>query len=202
MKLLTKKQRERLLKNGARPRADHKPVVRWFNPTAVQPGSSRSWTPKIRTSPTASPIWAWDSRNSAAYVFRTSPPSGAASARHRARPALPSQVQHGRLRASRARRRSHRRARPRARGHRRVRLDRSRLTAARSHSAPRPGSPGAGRSSFRHTEDSIHASRPHRGAPRARRPAAGPAPDGPGAGARTSRRSSPHCCASSSVGRP
>ena len=33
MKLLTKKHRERLLKNGARPRADHKPVVRWFNPT-------------------------------------------------------------------------------------------------------------------------------------------------------------------------
>ena len=31
MKLLTKKQREQLLKNGAKP-GDHQPVVKWFNP--------------------------------------------------------------------------------------------------------------------------------------------------------------------------
>ena len=31
MKLLTKKQREQLLKNGGKP-GDHRPVVKWFNP--------------------------------------------------------------------------------------------------------------------------------------------------------------------------
>ena len=35
MKLLTSKQRERLLANGAQPGADHKPVVKLFNPTGA-----------------------------------------------------------------------------------------------------------------------------------------------------------------------
>ena len=34
MKLLTKRQRERLLKNGARP-GDHAPEAKWFNPTGA-----------------------------------------------------------------------------------------------------------------------------------------------------------------------
>ena len=32
MKLLTEEQRTKLLANGARRGADHKPVVKWFNP--------------------------------------------------------------------------------------------------------------------------------------------------------------------------
>ena len=35
MKLLTSKQRERLLANGAQPGADHKPLVKLFNPTGA-----------------------------------------------------------------------------------------------------------------------------------------------------------------------
>ena len=34
MQLLTKKQRERLLRNGAPP-GDHAPVAKWFNPTGA-----------------------------------------------------------------------------------------------------------------------------------------------------------------------
>ena len=35
MKLLTSKHREHLLANGAQPSADHKPVVKLFNPTGA-----------------------------------------------------------------------------------------------------------------------------------------------------------------------
>ena len=35
MKLFTRAQREKLLANGARRGADHKPVVRLFNPTGA-----------------------------------------------------------------------------------------------------------------------------------------------------------------------
>ena len=35
MKLLTEAQRTKLLANGTRRGADHKPVVKWFNPCGV-----------------------------------------------------------------------------------------------------------------------------------------------------------------------
>ena len=38
MKLFTEEQRAKLLANGARRGADHKPVVKWFNPCGAGTG--------------------------------------------------------------------------------------------------------------------------------------------------------------------
>ena len=50
MKLLTEEQRTKLLANGTRRGADHKPVVKWFNPCGRAPGWCRSSIPNTRMS--------------------------------------------------------------------------------------------------------------------------------------------------------
>ena len=60
MKLLTEEQRTKLLANGTRRGADHKPVVKWFNPCGSEldpethagpaPGWCRSSIPNTRMS--------------------------------------------------------------------------------------------------------------------------------------------------------
>ena len=49
MKLLTEEQRTKLLANGTRRGADHKPVLKWFNAGGAAPGCCRSSIPNTLT---------------------------------------------------------------------------------------------------------------------------------------------------------
>ena len=59
MKLLTEAQRTKLLANGTRRGADHKPVVKWFNAGGPAPGCCRNSIPNTLTNvDSAWLIWA------------------------------------------------------------------------------------------------------------------------------------------------
>ena len=59
MKLLTEEQRTKLLANGTRRGADHKPVVKWFNPCGAGTWLLSDSIPNTRTNvDSAWLIWA------------------------------------------------------------------------------------------------------------------------------------------------
>ena len=119
MKLLTKAHRERLLRNGRNRDRDHPPVVKFFNPCGAatwlfneldEDGDTLFGLADLGF---GTPELGYSSLSEIASIRVRF------GLRHRARPALPGEVSDVGLRASRARRRAHRRVRPRARRRRR-----------------------------------------------------------------------------------
>ena len=111
MKLFTRAQREKLLANGARRGADHRPVVRLFNPTGagtwllteLDPDHPDDYGFGLADLGMGFPELG-DIGIREIAEFR-----GPHGPRHRARPVFPSQTRHRRVRRSRTGRGAHRR---------------------------------------------------------------------------------------------